>query len=158
VTHRIWWKWLKLAASLSSFGTLILVLAAAGCQKRSAWATEDTPANRLSSLLISIFRYENTYNRCPENLGVLGPPPQGRAADSQAADFIEADLASGKHNGYVYEYRRATHSKSCEFTITTDPVDPHPGQLHYFTDDSGARRFEVDRQATATSPKYEKDN
>ena len=159
MTYRICWRWRGFSATFRSLAAFLVVMAVIGCQRgRIIGVTEDSPSNNLSVLLISIFSYENSYNRCPESLSVLGPPPQGHSADSQAANLIASDLASGKHNGYVYEYVRSTHSKSCEFTIHADPVDPRPGQLHYFTDDTGARRFETGRRASATSHEYEKDN
>jgi hypothetical protein len=149
------------------FATVLLTAFAvfsvyANLQRKFGWGivgvTEDSPSNNLSALLISIVDYETTYKRCPEHLSVLGPPGQGQAVDSQAAGLIAADLASGKHAGYLYEYHRIADAKSCEFTITTDPADARTGKFHYFTDHTGVKRFEIDRPATVNSPQYKRDN
>jgi hypothetical protein len=158
MAHRIWQRRRPLPAIFGRLIVLILALASAGCRSPIVGVTTDSPSNNLAALLTSIISYEVSYDRCPESLMVLGPPRPGETVSSQAAGLIAPDLASGKHAGYVYRYHRSTKSKGCQFTISADPIDAGGGQLHYFTDESAVRRFEIDREATATSPRYEKDN
>jgi len=158
VARRIWQRRLSHSAIFGRLTVVILVFAAAGCHSSIIGVTTDSPSNNLAALLISITSYEVSYDHCPESLGVLGPPRQGETISSQAAGLIAPDLASGKHAGYTYKYHRLGNTKTCRFTIAADPMSPRGGQLHYFTDESAVRRFEVDREATATSPTYEKDN
>ncbi|SRR6266853_901230 len=150
-----------------SFATVLVLAFAAfivyvNLEHKFDWSvvgvTEDSPSNNLSHLLMSIFAYKTTYNLCPEHLNVLGPPAQGQAVNSRAAGLIAADLAVGKHAGYLYEYHRIGDGKSCEFTITADPAELWLEKFHYFTDYTAVKRFEIGRPATISSPQYKRDN
>ena len=134
----------------------------ANLQHRFGWGvagvTLDSPSNNLSVLSLSIFTYQDTYNRCPDSLRVLGPPAKGEATDWRAANLIEADLAMGKHSGYLYEYHRIGEGKWCEFTIHADPAASKPEKLHYYTDQTAVKRYQVGQRAGEGSPEYKKDN
>jgi hypothetical protein len=118
--------------------------------------TEDTPANNIKALLISIIAYETEYNVLPPSLSSLGPPSAGKEANRDAFNEIDARLASGNKNGYVYRYVPNAQSKS--FFITADPSDNNGSRLHYFSDQTGVVRFESGHGASSSSPEYLRDN
>lgn len=119
--------------------------------------TEDTPANNINVLLISVVAYETEYNTLPPSLSSLGPPSTGKEANRDAYNVIDSRLASGNKNGYVYRYVPNAQSKS--FFITADPSgNGSPSPLHYFSDQTGVVRFESGKAAAGSSHRYEKDN
>jgi len=118
--------------------------------------TEDTPANNMRTLLLSLASYEIEYKRLPPSLSVLGPPPAGKGTSPEAAGFIDSRLASGTKNDYLYRYIPAD-SKSNSFTITADPIRSSK-QSHYFADQTAVIRVESGHSAAATSTPYAADN
>jgi hypothetical protein len=64
---------------------------------------EQSAIDSIKNLAEAIETYRKTYTRLPDNLVVLGPPPQG-PAKSEKADLIDVELAEGRKDGYSFRY------------------------------------------------------
>jgi hypothetical protein len=97
---------------LLSMGLLLLDLPSLEVEWDAAESdTNETVAfNTLKSLADAVEAYRRTYSSLPESLTNLGPPPQGSTANHQAAGLVDADLAAGAKDGYVFRIVIATAS------------------------------------------------
>ena len=120
---------------------------------------EETPANNVRTLLMAALAYQATYKMLPPTLSSLGPPPGGQQESATNAGLIDARLASGTKNSYVYRYIPTAGSQSERFesfTITADPIGTEsPDRPHYFSDQTAVVRVETGRAATVASPRDE---
>ncbi len=79
-------------------------------QLASRWAAQDAEnhemgvANALLDLTDAIDRYHEAYGMYPETLAQLGPAPKNEVSPD-LANLITAEMASGAHEGYRYQYR-----------------------------------------------------
>ena len=109
--------------------------------------TEDTPASSVRVLLTAVTAYEQQYNALPLTLSSLGPSPSGQAT-RDAANLIDARLASGNKSGYLFRYVPNAASKS--FFIAADPGDGN-ASIHFFADQTGVLRVESGYAASEAS-------
>lgn len=79
-------------------------------QLASRWAAQDAEnhevgaANALQDLTDAIDRYHEAYGMYPETLAQLGPAPKNEVSPD-LANLITAEMATGTHEGYRYQYR-----------------------------------------------------
>jgi hypothetical protein len=131
------------------------------------------PANQASAVGVlriintAMTTYQSTYdNSYAPSLKVLGPAPAGTAPPSpncSAAGLIEEALASGRHNGYLFEFKPGPPAENVQsdcphgvrsYTVTARPAKyGATGKSSYFTDESGTIRWTPeDRPATVQDP------
>jgi type II secretory pathway pseudopilin PulG len=67
-------------------------------------AREDVAVQTLRDLAAAIQSYNRAWGKLPESLAVLGPAPPGQISPEQAA-LVNANLAAGKQNAYLFRYR-----------------------------------------------------
>jgi len=94
----------------------------------------------LKSLSAAIEDYRRTYLRLPESLAQLGPVDKG-AASATAAGLIDAQLASGRKNGYSFRYvivgaNDIGAPAKYELSATPQPYG-RAGKTSFFRDSSG---------------------
>jgi len=101
---------------------------------------EQSAIDNMKTLAEAIETYRKTYTRLPDNLAVLGPPPQG-PAKSEKADLIGADLAEGRKDGYSFRYVIVGANSSgapAKYELAAIPTEyGRTGSLSFFRDDSG---------------------
>lgn len=111
-------------------------------------ANESSAVSALHTLNSAALEYQTIQNRYPDALENLGPANSG-APTEQRANLIDATLASGTKNGYLFSYRTTNSG----FTINADPVKAgNTGVRHFFVDETGIIRIERDHPADANSP------
>jgi type II secretory pathway pseudopilin PulG len=122
-------------------------------------ANEASAVGSLRTLNVATLTYSTTYGRFPTNLSNLGPTATGARASADTAGLVDPVLANGIKRGYVFHYEVSQTTGLDEkneingYTITADPVRPgSTGQRHFFTDQTGVIRLEIDHDATADSP------
>ncbi len=105
----------------------------------------------LRSVNTANITYSSTYPErgfAPSLKALGGPTPCEASADH--ACLIDQVLASGEKSGYRYTYRAFDHDGDGVFeayTVNAEPLDRPSGLRHFYTDQSGAIRFEVGRPA-----------
>jgi hypothetical protein len=57
----------------------------------------------LKKLIDAVETYRKTYTRLPESIAMLGPAPQGPAKNDKAG-LVDAELAAGRKDGYMFRY------------------------------------------------------
>src|SRR5271163_954391 len=103
-----------------SIGLVLLDLPSLELEWNSAemTANENAALETLKAVAKAIETYRRTYTRLPDSLAQLGPRPEapktpsGRTPDRKStdkpsaefADLLDADLASGKKDGYAFRY------------------------------------------------------
>ncbi len=108
--------------------------------------------------------YAGTYNvGFPSSLASLRPPDDRVMPSSDAAGLLDHGLASGKRCGYIFTYspgERDSTGRINSYTIHAEPITPdadsiEPGTIgtsHFFTDQSGVIRSEINKPANEHSP------
>lgn len=88
---------------LLSIGLLLLDLPALEVEWDAAESNtnEGTALDNLKKLADAVEAYRRTYSSLPESLSVLGPPTEG-APTHEAAGLVDAELAAGAKDGYVF--------------------------------------------------------
>ena len=120
-------------------------------------ANEASAVGSLRVISTGCITYTSTYNQgFPPTLSSLGPS-SGRASESAAAgDLIDARLASGTKNGYVFTYESSsTRSDGIldHFEVYADPLtEGTTGTRHFFVDQSGVIRMAKRSPASGDSP------
>jgi len=113
---------------------------------------ESSAVSSLRMLNSSCASYAMLYGGYPRNLSNLG---SDGSAGSAAADLIDAALASGTKNGYVFTYTpgaSGVNGNVLSYTITANPISPGTsGQRAFFTDQSGVIRANKAGAADASS-------
>ena len=116
-------------------------------------ANEAAAVSSLRVLNTAVVAYYADHNEIPRSLQVLGPP---LSAGSGAADLIDSALADGQKSGYRFTYTPSSRAEGGEagaYRINADPVAPGTtGRRHFFTDQTGIIRFELDSPANEHSP------
>jgi hypothetical protein len=88
---------------LLSIGLLLLDLPALEVEwdAAEADANEGTALENLKKLADAVEAYRRTYSSLPESLAALGPPAAGTPT-REAAGLVDAELAGGAKDGYVF--------------------------------------------------------
>ena len=137
------------------------------------WNSEQIAANEsaaLESLKLvtqSIETYRRTYTHLPESLDKLGPPSapstgKALAKPSQdAAGLLDADLATGKKDGYTFRYvilGASSLGAVAQYEVAASPAPyGEAGRRSFFRDASGSFHAADHRGAVgnSTDPKAE---
>jgi hypothetical protein len=92
--------------------------------------------------------YRNKYQRLPDSLANLGQPLHG-APNTEAAGFLDSDLANGIKNGYAFRYVIAGASNlgaPAKFELSATPLRyGRTGRKSFFRDANGSLHA-ADRQ------------
>ena len=100
---------------------------------------EDTAIADLRALAEAIQTYRRAFGKLPESLEQLGPAPKDQISPDQAA-LVPADMAAGKHDGYVFRYRISPdpNGNDNNFELAATPeAYPKPGKRSFFLDTAG---------------------
>jgi len=92
------WKLLSLGLLLLDLPTL-----AEEWDRAEIQNNEKSAVASIKELSVAIEKYRVSYTRLPQTLAELGPPDKG-APKSDRAGLVEADLASGRKDGYAFRY------------------------------------------------------
>ena len=129
------WKLLSLGVLLLDLPTL-----AEEWDKAEIQNNEKTAVASMKELAAAIEKYRVTYTHLPETLAELGPPPKG-APKAEQAGLVQADLASGRKDGYVFRYVIVGANDSgapAKYQLASMPAEyGRTGVRSFFRDDSG---------------------
>jgi hypothetical protein len=92
------WKLLSLGLLLLDLPTL-----AEEWDRAELQNNEKSAVASIKELAAAIEKYRVTYTRLPQTLAELGPPPSG-APKNDHAGLVDAELASGRKDGYSFRY------------------------------------------------------
>lgn len=113
---------------------------------------EASAVGSLRTLNSSCASYAMLYGGYPKSLANLGP---GNPAHAEAADLIDAVLASGTKDGYVFTYTAGAagvRGNILSYSITANPITPGTsGRRRFFSDQSGVIRANTAGPADASS-------
>jgi hypothetical protein len=115
-------------------------------------AREDAAIQTLRELAITIRSYNRAWGKLPDTLAVLGPAPPGQISPEQAA-MVNADLAAGKQNGYLFRYRidPDANGNDTKFELAATPEKyPANGRRSFFFDSNGKVHGDDKHGAVAT--------
>jgi hypothetical protein len=141
------WRLLSLGLVLFDVPQLARQWAAADLAAREDGAIAD-----LRSLAEAIRRYQRAFGKLPESLAQLGPAPKDQISPEQAA-LVPADMAAGKHGGYVFRYRISpdANGNDNDFELAATPeVYGRPGKRSFFMDTAGKVHGDDKRGKVAT--------
>jgi hypothetical protein len=123
-------------------------------------ANEKAALGYLKELADAVETYRKTYTHLPDNLGMLGPPPQG-AARMDKAGLVGEELAAGRKDGYTFRYVIVGANSSgapAKYELAAIPGQyGRSGNVSLFRDSSGSMHA-ADRQGAVgseTDPKLE---
>ena len=128
-------------------------------QLSKQWATQDllnreqAAAQTLSTLADAVRKYQRIYGKLPDSLATLGPAPANGVSPEQA-QLIDADLATGNHDGYRFRYRIVPASDGSEsaFELAATPEQyDKTGKDSFFLDAQGKLHAADKRGAVATA-------
>lgn len=147
---------------LLSLGLLLLDLPSL----EEEWDRAEIQANEkaapayLKELAAAIETYRKTYTHLPESLVVLGPPAQGEPRMDRAG-LVDAELATGRKEGYNFRYvivGASTSGAPAKYELAAVPADyGRSGVISFFWDSTGALHL-ADHQGAVGSqadPKIE---
>lgn len=137
-----------------SLGLVLFDIPALSHQWAAAELTsqENLAIKTLRDLADTIHRYNDAYGRLPESLSELGPAPPDQISPEQA-NMIDASLADGKANGYVFRYRIVPdpNGASTKFELAASPAEyGKTGRRSFFLDSDGNLHGADKRGAVAT--------
>ncbi|HSY59687.1 MAG TPA: hypothetical protein VK795_09010 [Terriglobales bacterium] len=115
-------------------------------------AREEAAVQTLRELAIAIRSYNRAWGKLPESLAELGPAPPGQISPEQAA-MVNADLAAGKQNGYLFRYRidPDAYGNDTKFELAATPEKYGAnGRRSFFFDTSGKVHGDDKHGAVAT--------
>jgi hypothetical protein len=120
-------------------------------------ANQASTVGSLRTLNVAAITYASTYNvGFPPGLAALRPPDGQGAPTADTAGLVDPVLASGKKDGYIFTYRPGVKNSMGQittYTIHADPITPGTtGTEHFFTDQSGWIRREINKPANEQSP------
>ncbi|MCL6480423.1 MAG: hypothetical protein K6U02_01730 [Firmicutes bacterium] len=145
-----------------SLGVLLLDIP----QLRERWAELELEEKERAAILLlrrlrdAIATYRTAFGRLPESLGQLGPSADGQIAP-EAAQLIDAELATGEKDGYRFRYRilpAAEAGGEPTYELACAPVQYGvTGRRSFYLDAAGTLRGGDKRGAiaTATDPRIE---
>jgi len=140
---------------LLSVGLLLMDLPALAKQWDQAEmeAGESAAIADLRKIAEAISTYRRTYGKLPEGPAQLGPAPRG-SVSPQAADLLDAELAAGKKNGYVFRclfLPPATEGGEPKYELAATPAEyGRTGRRSFYLDSSGILRGGDKQGAVAT--------
>lgn len=122
-------------------------------------ANEASAVGSMRTIVTAAVTYSSTYNKgFPTDLASMGPP-SGTSADSNSADLLDEQLASGSRHGYLFTYRAGSTSGNGVpdvFQLNADPISPGAsGVRHFFVDQTGVFRCNENGRAEQHSPPLE---
>jgi hypothetical protein len=135
---------------LLSLGVLFLDLPAleAEWDESEIETTEKNALLALKEVAKAVESYRNKYQRLPDSLANLGQPLHG-APNTEAAGFLDSDLANGIKNGYAFRYVIAGASNlgaPAKFELSATPLRyGRTGRKSFFRDANGSLHA-ADRQ------------
>lgn len=140
---------------LLSLGVLMLDLP----QLEAEWSAADMKASEENAILgvkriaDAVELYRRTYTRIPDTLEKLAAPAQGPAGPN-AAGVLDADLARGAQEGYVFRYVLASASETgapAKYEISATPVRYGATGLRSFFRDTAGRLHAADHHGAVGS-------
>ncbi len=140
---------------LLSVGLLLLDLAALARQWESAEleASEAAAIAALRKFAAAAGAYRRVFGRLPDTLAQMGPPPK-EGISAEAAGLVDAELAAGKKEGYLFRFRSlppAQEGAEPGFELAATPAEyGKTGRRSFFLDSSGALRGADKHGAVAT--------
>jgi hypothetical protein len=123
-------------------------------------ANESAALETLKQVAEAIETYRRTYTRLPESLAKLGPPgpsPSGKVKakpSPEAADLLDADLATGKKDGYAYRYvilGGSALGAPAQFELAASPAPYGSAGRRSFFRDAGGGIHAADRKGAVGS-------
>lgn len=147
---------------LLSLGVLLLDLPAleAEWDESEIEATEKDALESLKDIATAVDAYRSKYPHLPESLANLAPPTRGKPS-AEAAGLLEADLAKGTKDGYVFRYVIVGANEvgaPAKFELSATPLRyGQTGRRSFFRDSKGILHA-ADRQGAVgseTDPKAE---
>jgi hypothetical protein len=147
---------------LLSLGVLLLDLPALEVEwdESEIEATEKEALESLKTIASAVDSYRSKYPHLPESLVNLAPPPRGKPS-AEAAGLLEADLAKGTKDGYVFRYVIVGASNvgaPAKYELSATPLRyGQTGRRSFFRDSNGVVHA-ADRQGAVgseTDPKVE---
>ena len=115
-------------------------------------ANEASAVGSLRTLNTAAVTYSTQCGGFPPSLAAMGPPVNG----CTTADLIDSVLASGSKSGYTFTYAAGDadgDGRHESYTITATPSNVGTtGQRHFFVDQTGVIRVEMNQPASADSP------
>ncbi|MGH9746157.1 MAG: hypothetical protein ACRD59_08615 [Candidatus Acidiferrales bacterium] len=102
-------------------------------------AREEAAVQSLRDLAAAIERYSRAWGKLPESLAALGPAPPGDISPEQAS-LVNANLAAGKQNGYLFRYRIVpdANGNDTRFELAATPEKyGENGRRSFFLDSEG---------------------
>lgn len=115
-------------------------------------AREKAAVQTLRELAIAIRSYNRAWGKLPESLAELGPAPPGQISPEQAA-MVNANLAAGKQNGYLFRYRidPDANGNDTKFELAATPEKYGAnGRRSFFFDSDGKVHGDDKHGAVAT--------
>ncbi|MGH9787435.1 MAG: hypothetical protein ACRD4U_01875 [Candidatus Acidiferrales bacterium] len=125
---------------------------------RGTGNNESSAVGSLRWIIIAQVTYTSTYGvdgvGFAPSLAALGPPPGGGKPGPEAADLIDARLASGEKNGYRFTLvpgPLGAQLRVTSYVVLARPIQYNRTGLHsFYSDESGAILWtDEDRAATA---------
>ena len=123
-------------------------------------AREDEAIAGLRKLATALESYRRTYGKLPDALDPLGPAPQG-GISPEAADLVDAELSTGKKNGYTIRYTIVPANgnltdeeanQTAKFELAATPLEyGKDGRRSFYLDSDGVLRGSDKGGAVATS-------
>jgi hypothetical protein len=103
-------------------------------------STEQSAVDSLKQIAQATEAFRRKYARLPEALANLGPPASG-APSGEAAGLLDADLASGTKNGYLFRYvvlGASTLGAPAKYALAATPrIYGRTGHRSFFRDANG---------------------
>jgi len=150
------------AWKLLSLGVLLLDLPAleAEWDESEIEATEKEALESLETIVSAVDSYRNKYPHLPESLANLASPTRGKPG-AEAAGLLDADLAKGTKDGYVFRYVIVGGNDvgaPAKYELSATPLRyGQTGKRSFFRDSKGVVHA-ADRQGAVgseTDPKAE---
>ncbi|HUJ39285.1 MAG TPA: hypothetical protein VLW54_01965 [Candidatus Acidoferrales bacterium] len=123
------------------------------------WAVQDTLAreqvavDQMHRIASAVDTYQKAFGRLPDSLAQLGPAPQD-GVSPDAANLIDAELASGTKANYSFHYRVYSSSRESDvrYEIIATPIQYGPGGKRSFYLDSNGVLRGADKKADVAGP------
>ena len=132
-------KWAVTAGSAVIALLVLMALAVPHLLRSRIAANESSAVGSLRTLNTAANVYLDIYGHNAPSLKSFGPPTSGKP-NEEAADRVDATLASGRKSGYLFKYRcfpPLGNPGVGTYTIQADPLDPRYGVRHFSTDQTG---------------------